>query len=56
MFDENRGQIFSGESLKVFMVREPDGVRNENGWLTLNLPTTWTLKNKKYFATIFSYA
>jgi ABC-type polysaccharide/polyol phosphate transport system ATPase subunit len=56
MFDENRGQIFSGESLKVFTVKETGGVRSENGWLTLNLPTTWTLKNKKYFATVFSYA
>jgi ABC-type Fe3+/spermidine/putrescine transport system ATPase subunit len=56
MFDKNRVQIFSGESLKFFTVKETGGVRSENGWLTLNLPTTWTLKNKKYFATVFSYA
>jgi ABC-type polysaccharide/polyol phosphate transport system ATPase subunit len=56
MFDENRGQIFTGESLKIFNVREPAGKRSESGWLTLNLPTTWTLKNKEYCAKAFSRA
>lgn len=56
MFDENRGQIFSGESLQTFAVKEPGGTRSEHGWLTLNLPTKWTIEKKQYLATIFSRA
>ena len=56
MFDENRCLIFEGEALKTFIVNEVHGIRNEQGWLTLNLPSTWTLKNKKYFARLFTCA
>lgn len=56
MFDKNRGMVFSGESLKTFRVVEKGGVRNEHGWLTLNLPTIWKLEGKEFEARDYSHA
>jgi ABC-type polysaccharide/polyol phosphate transport system ATPase subunit len=56
MFDENRRLVFRGESLKTFFVKEEHGVRSEHGWLSLNLPTRWTLQGREYAAESFSKA
>lgn len=56
VFDENRVILFSGESLSVFSVKESHGSRTEQGWLSLNLPTTWNINNTSFKATNFSQA
>ena len=56
VFDQYRFTLFSGESLKTFKVLETKGARTEQGWLTLNLPTTWTINNNNYHAKEFSQA
>ena len=54
IFDEQRGSLLSGESLKEFEVKEPHGVRGEHGWMTLNLPTSWQMQGKSFEAPLFN--
>ncbi|MBE0470382.1 MAG: ATP-binding cassette domain-containing protein [Methyloprofundus sp.] len=56
MFDESRNSLFSGDSLATFTVTESHGIRNQNEWLTLNLPTTWKIDDQIFSAKLFSLA
>ena len=56
VFDQNRRNVFEGETLKIFMVSADAGQVNEPGLRMLKLPAEWKLGGQKYCDSFSSQA